>query len=70
MSGTDFQSRWFYKFGSYFGDTFLFQTHSNERENANVKIKDTVMVKHKMNIFMDESITETHNGKEVEAVDL
>lgn len=46
-----------YTFGSYFGDTFLPQTHSNERENANVKIKDIVMVKHKMNIFM---FTETH----------
>ena len=41
---------------SYFGDTFLFQTHSSGRENTNVKIKVTVMFKNKMNIFTDKSM--------------
>lgn len=53
-SGTDFQSR--RSISKYFGDTFLLQTHSSQRENMNMKIKDTVVLKNKINIFMDESM--------------
>ena len=38
----------------------VLQTHSNERENTKVRIKGTVMLKDKMNIFMDESTNTKH----------
>lgn len=48
---------------------FLLQTHGNDREKTNVKIKDTVMLKIKMEIVRDKTMSR-NNGKEAETADL